>query len=85
MARQLKTITVGELKDLLDGYDEDTPVIFSADYGDYHHTPQALPLKGEAEDVTVTETGYSNSGFAVVTEEDEEIDYDEDEQFLLIR
>ena len=52
----MKTITVAELLELLEGQDTDAKVIFSTDYGDHCHTPQALPLKGEAE--TVTSNGH---------------------------
>ena len=69
MDKTLKTITVGNLMDLLGDYDPETPVIFTTDYGDHGHTAQALPLKGHAEEVLVTPTAYSNSGFAIDREE----------------
>ena len=89
--KNLKTITVAELMDLLADQDPDARVVFSTNYGDYHRTSQALPLRGDVEEVQVKETGYSNSGFAVVEVEDD--DYDEDgdrkapegETFLLLR
>jgi hypothetical protein len=91
MASKLRTITVADLKRLLDGEEDDALVIFSTDYGDYHHTPQALGLRGETEEVFVEESAYSNSGFAVQREEDldddelDEAENDEDRKFLLIR
>jgi hypothetical protein len=72
MSRTLRTITVRELRDLLDGEDENALVIFTTDYGDYHHTPQALPIKGEIEEGTVSESAYSNSGFQLHTDEDDD-------------
>ena len=76
MTKSLKTITVAELIDLLQNEDPDMPVVFSANYGDYHRTEQALPLRGNVERVEVTPSAYSNSGFAVVGS-DYEQDYDE--------
>ena len=86
--RKLKTLTVKALRDLLEGEDDDALVIFSTDYGDYHHTPQALPLRGETEEVYVEKSGYSNSGFAVVSDEDdaaELMEEDDAPRYLLIR
>ena len=84
----MRTITVGELRELLEDRDADELVIFSTGYGDYHNTPQALPLKGELEEVTIVESGYSNSGFAIASERDED-DVDDDVEteqgYLLIR
>lgn len=70
----LKTITVRELMACLEGEDPDMPVIFTADYGDYHHTPQALRIRGELEEVQVAESGYSHSGYALVEAEDRDED-----------
>lgn len=83
----LRTITVRELIERLEGESPDAKVIFSTDYGDYIRTQQALPLRGELDTVTIRETAYSRSGFAVV-EPDEDgdlIDDESDETFLLIR
>lgn len=84
--RTLKTITVRELIELLQGEDGDKKVIFTTDYGDYHHTPQALGIEGNCEEITISKSAYSNSGWQLDDEEemdDEEID--EKETFLLIR
>ena len=71
MAKQaLRTITVARLIKLLEGESPDAHVIFSANYGDYARTEQALPLKGEIDTVTIGKSAYSNSGFAI-TEPDE--------------
>ena len=62
---KLRTLTVAELKDLLDGQPDDAKVIFSTNYGDYSRTEQALPLKGELDTVCIEKSAYSNSGFAI--------------------
>lgn len=79
----MKTITVRQLRDLLDGEDDDALVLFTADYGDRGHTEQALPLDGEIEEVTIRETAYSNSGFRI--HEDAEDAEDGAPKYLLIR
>jgi hypothetical protein len=81
----LRTITVGDLIDLLKNEDENALVIFGADYGDRSHTEQALPLKGECETVNVKETGYSNSGFAIVDEDDSDFEDGDRDTYLVIR
>lgn len=70
----LHSITVAELKRLLDHQDDHAMVIFSADYGDRCHTMQALPLRGEVEEVAVCESGYSESGFAIDDRDEEDHD-----------
>jgi hypothetical protein len=82
MATRLKTITVAELKDLLEDYPDDMPVVFTADYGDRSHTEQALPVKGELDTVTITQTAYSTSGWAVG---EPETDDDDQSTYLVIR
>lgn len=86
---QLNTITVAELIERLRCEDQDALVIFSTDYGDRCHTQQALPLRGEMEEVSIKRSGYSESGFAVVAdrdgEEDEEnADGDGGQKYLVI-
>ena len=83
MSRGLRTITVAALIDILQGEDPDARVIFAADYGDYHHTEQALPLRGETDTVTVEGSAYSNSGFAIAEPDDD--DAADVETFLVIR
>lgn len=72
MAKTLRTITVGQLQDLLADEDRDLPVIFSTDYGDRGRTAQALPLRGETEEVLIEESGYSNSGYAIKTDDEDD-------------
>lgn len=83
MAKNLRSITVEELIALLQDQDPEARVIFSTDYGDHCHTEQALPLRGEVDTVTVTESAYSNSGFMIA--EADEGDGREYEPFLVIR
>lgn len=67
----MRSITVERLIELLEGEDPEALVIFTADYGDHHHTQQALPLRGEIETVAIEKTGYSNSGYAIVEDEED--------------
>lgn len=83
----LKTLTVAQLIDLLQDQDPGARVIFSANYGDYSRTMQALPLKGSVDEVTIEKSAYSNSDFAVVEYEDEDCKDPNDRHgsFLVIR
>ena len=89
--KNLRTITVAKLIELLEGESPDALVIFSTDYGDHHHTPQALPIKGELDTAVIEKSAYSNSGYAVVdvdsltSEEIEEADDRGEETYLVIR
>lgn len=86
--RNFRTITVAQLLEALEGEDPEALVVFSTDYGDYCHTQQALPLKGELEEVEIKESGYSNSGFAIIEEEDRDDDEEpevEGAKYLVIR
>lgn len=65
--REFKTLTVGQLKKLLENHDDDTPVTTMVSYGDRANTMQAVGL-GEVEMVNLTETSYSDSGYQVVEE-----------------
>lgn len=79
--RALKTITVAELIELLQEQQPDARVIVTADYGDYCHTPQALPLRGDIESVKIAESAYSASGYKLVDEDDDDDDDAYDEMF----
>lgn len=70
--KTLRTLNVGQLKQLLDGYDDDQPVIFTANYGDYSRTEQALPLRGFIEESRITKSAYSDSGFTLSDEDSRE-------------
>ena len=65
--------TVGQVKEMLEDYTDDTPIFFACNYGDYHNTQQALFIS-EAEEVdssAMMTSGYSHSGLAV--EDDDEL------------
>lgn len=88
MASTLRTITVAELIKRLEGEDPEARVIFSTNYGDFSRTEQALPLRGNFDEVTIEKSAYSNSGFAVASDdEDEECKPEGDRHgsFLVIR
>jgi hypothetical protein len=79
---ELTTLTLAGLRDLVEqailDYGEGSLVAFKADYGDYSHTQQVLPLDGTYDLVPVREeTGYSRSDVAVY-EGDEDGDFDGD-------
>lgn len=76
----MRTITKAELIEALEELEDDDKVIFSTCYGDYHRTQQALPLKGTVEEVRITKSAYSNSGFAVLDEDDIETDEEDDNE-----
>ncbi len=79
--KKFRSITVKELREALEFQEDDALVAFACDYGDYHHTEQALEIKGELEEASLVESAYSHSGFAVCDEEDdEEEEADEAEQ-----
>jgi len=80
MARKFQSITVGELRQILEDYDEDDMIAFSSDYGDHCHTEQLHSIKGAVDEVKADTTGYSDSGFKVVYDEDEKWEEDEDEK-----
>lgn len=83
----LKSITLGDLRELLvDATDlpDGVLVVVTADYGDYHHTPQALPLTGELELRTVQESGYSQSGYEIVRHSYEDDEQEEGQQAVLL-
>lgn len=79
----MKTITVGELMQLLSDYDPERKVIFAANYGDRGRTQQAIPIRGELEEMPLRESGYSDSGYALA-ESDEDWN-DGDDTYLVIR
>lgn len=74
-------MSVRELREQLEGYDDDAPVLFVCDYGDYCHTQQALPV-GEIVETDASyfaDSGYSKSGLAFHEEEDEDDEDDEED------
>jgi len=63
--RNIDTITVGELKDLLEGLDDDTRVAFACNYGDRCQTQQVISIKGDMNEENLYRSAYSESGWAV--------------------
>lgn len=61
-----RTITAGRLRDLLDGVDDDMPVAFACNYGDYHNTQQVVAIEGDADEKIIESSAYSVSRFALV-------------------
>ena len=78
-ARKLQSaLTVGQLRRMLRDLEEDSPVVFVCNYGDYCNTQQALPVGDleEAEFGDIVSSAYSQSGLALQkceTELDREI------------
>lgn len=67
-----ESVTVGELRAMLEDHDEESLVVFICDYGDHCHTQQALPIKS-AEQLSSDDfrtSGYSQSGIAMIEERD---------------
>jgi hypothetical protein len=58
----------------LEGMPEDAIVVFGTDYGDYHHTEQALPVCSvdELPSGSLVESAYSRSQVAIVYDDDVE-------------
>lgn len=83
--RKLNTISVGELKNILDNYDDDTPVAFTCSYGDRCRTQQVIGLLGRDEMEALYETAYSESGFAISDRYDDGDDDGEPQEVLIIR
>ena len=64
-------LTVGELIEFLQDMDPESKVVFACDYGDYHHTIQALPVM-HAEprpENHLKPSAYSHSGIALTQED----------------
>lgn len=78
--RNLDSITVGELKDLLRGLDEDARVAFACNYGDRCRTQQVISLTGDIEESKLYRSAYSESGWAVCKNSDDE---GEDSVFII--
>jgi hypothetical protein len=70
------SMTVSDLKEMLDEMPDNAVVLFACDYGDYCHTMQALPVNRAdllaLSDLRLDETSYSRSGLAVSEIEDDD-------------
>jgi hypothetical protein len=71
MATTFKTITKAELLQALADLNDNDHIAVASDYGDRCHTQQLHRLRGNIEEVSVKESAYSDSGFAVADEDDE--------------
>lgn len=69
-----RSMTAGQLRKAMEGLDQDARVFFVCDYGDYHHTQQALPVEDmlDAEMGHLGTTAYSQSGLCVRGDEGDE-------------
>ena len=67
-----QTMTVRNLIEALQGYDQDARVLLTCDYGDYHHTEQALPITEveEFDTSSLAESGYSQSHVSFTGDDD---------------
>lgn len=79
--RQLRrAMTVASLIEALQEMPEDAVVVFSCDYGDYHHTMQALPvteIEVLQDSEVMVESAYSQSGLAIETVDSDDDDEDD--------
>lgn len=78
--RNIDTITVGELKDLLEGLDEDARVAFACNYGDRCQTQQVISITGDINEENLHRSAYSESGWAVCKDRE---DVGEDQIFII--
>lgn len=72
--KQFKSITVQELIDVLSDLPPEAMIAFSSNYGDYHKTQQVHAIEGVAEEACIERSAYSDSGFAIVSEADDDVD-----------
>lgn len=87
MSRQFtSSCTVRELIEALEEQSPDAIVAFSCDYGDYSQTEQVLPIDPECiEDTEIEESAYSDSGFAIAGEPDEDEEPGERQSIIVLR
>ena len=73
-----KAMSAKQVREALEDVDDDAPVFFVCDYGDYS-TKQALPVTEvvDAERKHLYESAYSQSGVAMREEDRDETDEDE--------
>jgi hypothetical protein len=69
----MNTLTVGELIEQLQQYDQDMLVVSCSNYGDRNNTMQAIPTN-ELKEVYLSKATYSESGYKVVEDGDQEED-----------
>jgi hypothetical protein len=83
--KELNTISVGELKAILENYDDETPVAFACNYGDRGRTLQVINICGNDSMEAIHETAYSESGFAVTRDMGDSEDDEDPLEVLIIR
>lgn len=80
-----ETATIDELiralKDARADYGGKAKVLFASNYGDRGGTQQAHRIRARFEQVQVTESGYSDSGYAVA----DDGDIDDDTTYLQLK
>lgn len=84
-----RAMTADQIREMLEGVDGDAKVFFVCDYGDYHNTPQALPVSEIMDGHTSADlatTAYSQSGLKMVDRDpsDESREFPEDEEFPVV-
>lgn len=67
----MRSITVRELIEALEDEDPEAQVICACNYGDIGKTQQVVFLTGQVEEATLERSAYSESGWAVLDEDDE--------------
>ena len=78
MIERSAVMTVRDLREMLDGFEDNAPVFVQTDYGDHCHTQQLLPIE-TVEDTNengIEKTAYSISGIA---RRDDPLDDDDDD------
>lgn len=75
-------MTVGEMIEVLQQFDEDSLVLVVSDYGDISHTQQVQEVEtvdelGERHPEELVQSGYSRSGIAVSELSAEDVDGDD--------
>lgn len=76
-SHRLTTMTKAELIEALDHVDDDSPIVFVCDYGDYCHTMQALGITVVTDDQFLEKSAYSHSGMALIEGEVDDEDPDD--------
>ncbi len=68
----MQTMTVAELREALDPFDDGMPVVACVSYGDRARTMQAIAVT-ELEEVNIARSSYSDSGWAVTEHDGESV------------
>lgn len=87
ITRKLRgALTVAELIEHLEGCNPEALVLFACDYGDYHHTQQALLVREvtdpENDGQMLVTSAYSHSGLAVEYKDDEDYEAEDSDSHL---